>query len=79
MKEDGGSSSGPVFTVGDGFRPGPPGRVPGWGRELLKTSTLWAFSSKGLVREGAVGWAVPRPCFLEASVLSRGKAGAGQA
>lgn len=78
MKEDGGSSSGPAFATGDSFRPGPPGRAPGRGRELLGTSTVWAFPGKGLVREGATGWAVPRPCSLGASGLSRGKAGAGQ-
>lgn len=75
-KEEGGSSCGPVLAMGAGFRPGALGRAPGGGRALLGTKTDWAFSRKGLGREGPVGRARPRSCSLDVSGLSRGKAGA---
>lgn len=73
VKEEGGSSCRPVLTVGGSFRRG------GLGGGLLGISAVWAFASKGLVREGRAGWAMPRPWSLSASGLSREKAGAAQA
>lgn len=78
-EEEGGSSCGPALAMGASFRPGALGRAPGGGRALLGTKTVWAFSGKGLVREGSAGWARPRSCSLDVSGLSRGKAGASQA
>lgn len=74
MKEEGGSSCGPVLAMGASLRPGTLGRAPGWG-SALGTKAAWGFSRKGLVWEGSAGWARPRSCSLNVSGLSRGKAG----
>lgn len=78
MKEEGGSSCGPVLALGTSFRPGALGRAPGLGRALLGTRTVWFLSGKGLVWEGPAGGARPRSRSLGITGLSRGKAGAGQ-